>query len=121
MIIIIEFFFVTGISLMVSSLNVLFRDLQHLISILLMVWFFVTPVIYPISMVPEKFQFYMFLNPMTVFVTLYRNIFYYVKYPQGFYIPPLEILLACLGITFLFFILGYFIFKKVESRFAEEV
>jgi len=120
-IIIVQVFFVSGISLLVSSLNVLFRDLQHLVSILMMVWFFGTPIIYPLSMVPERFQFIMQINPMAVFATFYRNIFYYVKYPEGFQWPSLWIILICLGITFGVFFLGYFVFKKIEPRFAEEV
>ncbi|GAH11326.1 unnamed protein product, partial [marine sediment metagenome] len=48
-----------------------------------MVWFFGTPIIYPLSMVPEKFQFIIKINPMTIYAAYYRNIFYYVKYPEG--------------------------------------
>jgi lipopolysaccharide transport system permease protein len=121
LIILIEVFFVSGITLLVSSLNVLFRDLQHLVSILMMVWFFGTPIIYPLAMVPERFKFWMQLNPMAVFATFYRDIFYYVKYQDGFYIPDYRIILICLGITFGIFFLGYFVFKKIEPRFAEEV
>ena len=117
----IQIFFVSGISLLVSSLNVLFRDLQHLVTILLMVWFFATPIIYPLSMVPERFQFWMQINPMAVFSTFYRDIFYHVKYQEGFYIPSLKIILICLAITFGIFFLGYFVFKKIEPRFAEEI
>jgi ABC-2 type transport system permease protein len=120
-VIIIQVFFVSGVSLLVSSLNVLFRDLQHLVSILMMVWFFGTPIIYPLSMVPERFQFIMQINPMAVFATFYRDIFYYVKYPEGFYIPSIWVILICLGITFGIFFLGYYVFKKIEPRFAEEV
>lgn len=120
-VIIVQIFFVSGISLLISSLNVLFRDLQHLVSILMLVWFFGTPIIYPLSMVPERFAFWMQINPMAVFATFYRNIFYFVKYPEGFYWPSLEIILICLGITFGIFFLGYFVFKKIEPRFAEEV
>ena len=72
-------------------------------------------------MVPERFQFIMQINPMAVFATFYRDIFYYVKYPEGFYIPSLWIILICLGITFGIFFLGYYVFKKIEPRFAEEV
>jgi lipopolysaccharide transport system permease protein len=129
LIILIEVFFVSGITLLVSSLNVLFRDLQHLVSILMMVWFFGTPIIYPLAMVPERFQFWMQLNPMAVFATFYRDIFYYVKFPDfvkyqdsfGLYIPDYRIILICLGVTFGIFFLGYFVFKKIEPRFAEEV
>ncbi len=87
----------------------------------MMVWFFGTPIIYPLSMVPERFQFWMQLNPMAVFATYYRNIFYYVKYPEGLYCASFQIILICLGITFGVFFLGYFVFKKIEDRFAEEV
>jgi ABC-type polysaccharide/polyol phosphate export permease len=87
----------------------------------MMVWFFGTPIIYPLSMVPERFQFWMQINPVAVFATFYRDMFYHVKYMEGFYIPSLEIILICLGMTFGFFFLGYFVFKRVEARFAEEV
>ena len=113
--------FIIGFTLLVSSLNVLFRDLGHLVSILMTVWFFGTPIIYPLSRVPEGFQFWMLLNPMAVFTTFYRNIFYYVKYPEGYYWPPIEIIIICLAITFGFFFLGYYVFKKIEPRFAEEI
>jgi ABC-type polysaccharide/polyol phosphate export permease len=84
----------------------------------MMVWFFGTPIIYQL---PERFKFVMQINPMTVFATFYRDIFYYVKYPENFYIPPLSIILICLGLTFFFFFLGYYVFKKLEPRFAEEI
>jgi len=120
-VILVQVLFVSGISMLISALNVFFRDLQHLITILMLVWFFATPIIYPLSMVPQRFQFWMQLNPMAVFASYYRNIFYFVKYPEGMYWPSLEIILICLGITFLFFFMGYFIFKRLEPKFAEEV
>jgi lipopolysaccharide transport system permease protein len=121
LVVLVQVLFVSGISMLISALNVFFRDLQHLITILMLVWFFATPIIYPLSMVPERFQFWMQLNPMAVFAAYYRNIFYFVKYPDGMYWPPLEIILICLGITFLFFFMGYFVFKRLEPKFAEEV
>ena len=119
--ILVQIFLVAGFSLLISSLNVFFRDLGHLISIIMMVWFFATPIIYPLNMVPEKFRFILQINPMAVFATYYRDIFYYVKYPEGLYFPSICIILICLGITFGIFFLGYFVFKKLEPRFAEEV
>jgi ABC-2 type transport system permease protein len=107
---------------LVSALNVLFRDLQHLITIVMMVWFFGTPIIYPLSMVPEWFQPYIkFINPMTIYAAYYRNIFYYVKYPEMAGFPSILETVAALGITFLIFLIGYFVFKKIEPRFAEEI
>ncbi len=122
MLILVQIFLVVGMTLLVSALNVLFRDLQHLITIVMMVWFFGTPIIYPLSMVPEQFQPYLkFINPMTIYAAYYRNIFYYVKYPDGAGFPSVPETAAAIGITLLIFFIGYFVFKKLEPRFAEEI
>ena len=120
-VIFIQFFLVVGMTLLVSALNVFFRDLQHLITIIMMVWFFGTPIIYPLSMVPEKYQFIIKINPMTIYAAYYRNIFYYVKYPEGAGFPSAPETLIAVGITLLIFFIGYFTFKKLEPRFAEEI
>ena len=121
LIIFIQFFLVVGMTLLVSALNVFFRDLQHLITIIMMVWFFGTPIIYPMNMVPVNLQFILKANPMTVFSIFYRNIFYYVNYPEELQFPTLKVILVCLSVTFFIFIFGYYIFKKLEPRFAEEI
>lgn len=120
-VIFIQFFLVVGMTLLVSALNVFFRDLQHLITIIMMVWFFGTPIIYPLSMVPERFQFIIKINPMTIYAAYYRNIFYYVKYPEGAGFPNILETLGALGITLLIFFIGYYVFKRLEPRFAEEI
>src|SRR4030065_2748751 len=120
-VIFIQFFLVVGMTLLVSALNVFFRDLQHLITIIMMVWFFGTPIIYPLSMVPEKYQIIIKINPMPIYASYYRNIFYYVKYPEGGGLPSVQETLIALGITLLIFFIGYFVFKKLEYRFAEEI
>ena len=120
-VIFIQFFLVVGMTLLVSALNVFFRDLQHLITIIMMVWFFGTPIIYPLSMVPERYQFIIKINPMTIYAAYYRNIFYYVKYPEGAGFPSAPETLIAVGITLLIFFIGYFTFKKLEPRFAEEI
>lgn len=122
LVIFIQSFLVAGMTLLVSALNVFFRDLQHLITIIMMVWFFGTPVIYSLSMVPEGwFKAIIKLNPMTIYASYYRNIFYYVKYPEGGGFPSVPETLTTLGITLLVFFVGYFVFKKLEYRFAEEI
>jgi len=90
--------------------------------LVMMVWFFGTPIIYPLSMVPERYQVYIkFINPMTIYAAYYRNIFYYVKYPENAGFPTLAETLAAMGISLLIFFIGYFVFKKMEPRFAEEI
>ena len=119
--IIVQFFLVVGLTLLVSALNVFFRDLQHLITIIMMVWFFGTPIIYPLSMVPERFQIFIKINPMTIYAAYYRNIFYYVKYQESAGFPSAVETLTALGITLLIFFIGYFVFKRLDPRFAEEI
>lgn len=116
-----QFFLVVGMTLLVSALNVFFRDLQHLITIIMMVWFFGTPIIYPLKLVPPEYQFIMKINPMTIYAAYYRNIFYYVKYPEGAGFPNTLETLGALGITLLIFFIGYYVFKRLEPRFAEEI
>jgi len=87
----------------------------------MMVWFFGTPIIYPLSMVPERFQYIIKINPMTIYAAYYRNIFYYVKFPEGTGFPTVLETLSALGITLLIFFVGYYVFKRLEPRFAEEI
>ncbi len=68
-----QFFFVMGIVCLVSAACVFIRDIAELVPILVMVWFYGSPVIYPVSMIPASFHWLVFLNPMTQFLTLYRQ------------------------------------------------
>ncbi|MCL5073840.1 MAG: ABC transporter permease, partial [Actinobacteria bacterium] len=119
--IIAEFFLVAGLTLLVSALNVFFRDLSHLINIIIMVWFFGTPIIYPLNLVPPKFQVILRFNPMTTITSIYRNMFYHVKYPEGILWPNWLMVTTNIGLILLIFFTGYFIFKKLEPKFAEEI
>ncbi len=76
------YIFTSGVSLLFSVVNVIFRDLEHLISTLLMFWFWVTPIFYPMEMIPEKIRWVCNLNPLSVFVLFYRDIIFYGKMPD---------------------------------------
>ncbi len=71
---VLQLVFVWGVASFLAAASVFFRDLNELVNILLRLWFFATPIIYPISMVPEAFRPVMFFNPMAHFVTLYREL-----------------------------------------------
>ena len=58
---------------------------------------------------------------MTIYAAYYRNIFYYVKYPENAGFPTFLETVTAVGITLLVFFIGYFVFKKLEPRFAEEI
>lgn len=114
-IILIEFILALGITLLVSALNVYFRDLEHIMSIISMAWMYLTPVLYSVDMVPEKFRSLFYLNPMTTITIAYRDILYYGRAPK----MDTLINAAILGIVILF--IGEFIFSKLQRYFAEEL
>lgn len=77
--------------------------------------FYATPIVYSISSVPEGLQWIIRVNPMSYLIEGYRNIFYN-KMPPNF-----QGLLIAFGMGVVLCIAGYFIFKKLEKRFAEEL
>jgi len=87
----------------------------------MVIWFFATPIIYDIGIVPGKFRYLMIINPMTVFTILYRNIFFYVNFPAQLGYPSLRTLILCLSLSITILIFGYYLFKKLSPRFAEEI
>lgn len=121
LIILIQIFLVIGATLLVSSINVYFRDTKHILNIFMLIWFFATPIIYNIGIVPEKFRYLMIVNPMTVFTILYRNIFYYVNFPAQLEFLSLRTLLLCLSLSIAILLFGYYLFNKLSPRFAEEI
>lgn len=115
LILVLQYLFLIGMSLVISSVTVYIRDLEHFVNVLLMLWLYATPVLYEASLIPVKFQTLFKLNPMYHIIGAYRDILYYQVLPD----------FKDLGIMFIvctiFFMLGYSIFKKLEKRFAEEL
>jgi lipopolysaccharide transport system permease protein len=75
--------FTLGVTYLVSALNVTFRDLQHVVNNLLTLAFFLTPVLYPVRLVPEEYRaLALYLNPMAGFITAYQDLVYYHRLPE---------------------------------------
>jgi len=70
------FAFVAGVALLQSVLVVYLRDMKHVVPIVLQTWFYVTPVIYPLKMIPEQYQSLFKLNPLVYFLELFRGPLY---------------------------------------------
>ena len=98
-----------------SALTVYIRDLEYFINVLLQLWMYLTPVLYSIEMIPEKFAKFFYLNPMVQIIVSYRDILYYQQ------MPNLKMLAILFGIGVIGVLVGYTIFKKLEKRFAEEL
>ena len=106
LIFLVQYILVLGISFIVSSVTVYFRDLQHLIGVALQLLFYATP---------QEFAWILKLNPMTYIIDGYRNIFYDCT------MPDIKGLIIVLIISIVICIIGYFIFNKLQKRFAEEL
>ncbi len=73
--IILQFFIIYGVALAISIVNVYFRDMQHIVSVGLNLLFWMTPIIYPLEMIPEKYKTYLLLNPVAYLILSWRDVF----------------------------------------------
>jgi ABC-2 type transport system permease protein len=111
--------FVLGIALVLSVFNVYFRDTQHLLGIVLQIWFYATPIVYPVSQVRGSVSTPVFrlyeANPMFVFVESYRDVLYDLRF------PPLWRMLAMAGYATVALVVGVVVFRRLEPKLAEEL
>ncbi len=112
---IIYFWIVFGIGLLLSSLFIYFRDLNQIWDVLLNALFFACPIVYPLSIVPERLLPYYMLNPVTQLIEMYRRIM------VAGTLPGLNQLAITIGIGTLLFFVGTFVFNKLQRGFAEEM
>ena len=112
-----------GLALIVSSLQVVLRDIKYIVQLLLLAWFYLSPGFYSLAMVDnfsEKFLRLYILNPFVGLFTLYRIAFlkgYAKTLPAGVNIISLSIWTAIVCIAV--FLVGFLVFKKYELRFSD--
>lgn len=104
-----------GIALGLASLYVYYRDLNQIWEVLLQIGFFLSPIVYPLSLIPEKYKFYYMLNPITRLIEMYRGVLLYGRLPG---LMDMGIVIIS-GIVLL--LVGSLLFKKLSYRFAEEI
>ncbi|AVR21321.1 ABC transporter permease [Burkholderia multivorans] len=105
--------FVLGVSWFLASLGVFLRDVQQTITLAITVIMFVTPIFYPITALPERYQVYLRLNPMAFFVDQARRVLVFGLMPQWTALAAATILGA--GVAWL----GYVWFQKTRVGFAD--
>lgn len=107
------FVFVCGVSLFLSAATVYFRDIQHLYGVLLTMLMYLTPIIYPLSLLEEhKFVLKIVkLNPITHYVEYFRGLVMYNT------IPNLKENLVCIAMSLGMFLIGALVFKKAQGKF----
>ncbi|UCD22413.1 MAG: ABC transporter permease [Chloroflexota bacterium] len=112
---IVYFFFIYGAGLFLSSLFVYFRDVNQIWQVLIQVLFFCSPIIYPLSTVPEYLMPYYVLNPVTQFIITYRDVMVAGN------LPSLYSIVVVIGFAVASYLVGSYVFSKLQRRFAEEM
>lgn len=106
-------FFTIGLSLFTSSLNVRFRDINFMVQLAVMLWFYATPVIYALNLLPEFIQPIFYLNPMTAIVELFHYSLMGLPITMPNFIWVAVVMIAC------FFYLGWQIFRSESKNFDD--
>lgn len=103
-----------GCGILLSSFTVKYRDLTVLISFLLQIWMYATPVVYPASQIPENFRILFMLNPMTPVMESFRSILFGGDIPVSF-------LLLSMSVTLLILLVGMLVFQRAQRSFLDTV
>lgn len=105
-----------GIGYLVAAVQVYFRDMVQVLGLVMNAWFYVTPIVYPLGMVPKEFWGVIQANPLAVLVTLYRYAFLggdADRWLSGF--------LPLLVTTAFFLVFGIWLFQRLKPGFADEI
>ena len=111
----VQFLLLFGFAVLFSAANVFFRDIEHIMSIIVMLWFYGTPIIYALELMPVKYWFIMKLNPLFGIIDSYREILIFGRPPHG------NLLLYSLCFALILDLIGMYVFSKGQRRFAEEI
>jgi len=104
-----------GFGIIISSLTTRYRDLRFLVSFGIQLWMYATPVIYPVSSIPERFQPILRANPITPILETFRY-----AYLGAGTVDPLDLVYS-FGFTLLVLLLGIVLFNRVEQTFMDTV
>jgi ABC-type polysaccharide/polyol phosphate export permease len=107
--------FISGLSLPLAALNLYFHDIRYLVGVVIYLWFFLTPILYPLSQVPEEYRWIYRVNPNGRLIEAYRYaLIENVSPPLGSVGIIAILAIVCLAV-------GYFLFKKMEGSFADYI
>jgi lipopolysaccharide transport system permease protein len=115
LVVVVQFLFTLGLGLICAALAVRFRDLLQLTSTALNLWFFITPVFYPSTMVPPGLRPLLLLNPMAYLIGAYQNVLFYRRAPHPFEFALVMVLALVLVVA------GEWIFSARRDSFADDV
>lgn len=111
----VEYLLALGAALISSAVTVYFRDMEHILGIVVQAWMFLTPIMYSIDDIPSSLKLIFNLNPMTTVISAYRDILYYSR------IPDITNMLIALVLGVIVLIIGMAVFNRLKRGFAEEM
>lgn len=115
-VILIQACFLLGLALFLAALNVFFRDTEVIMEVLILAWFFLTPIFYDIKMLfPAYERILYWVNPMASVISSYRLILLHGAWPAP------DFMLRTLGISVIVLVVGYLFFTRLSPSFGEEV
>jgi ABC-type polysaccharide/polyol phosphate export permease len=107
--------FTLGVCLALSALTVLYRDVQHFTEVGVMLFFWLTPIVYNFEMVPAEMKPWFLANPLTLFMNSFHDLLYWDR------MPPIPTLVGIVAWTVGAMTMGWAVFRRIEPRMAEEV
>ncbi len=115
MVMIVEYILTLGFTLIVAAGTVYFKDLEHIVTVILMAWIYLTPILFTMDAIPEKLALIFKCNPMTPVIEAYHYILYWKCMPKG------AGLLYSVICAVVILIIGELIFIRLSDNFAEEL
>ncbi len=106
------FLFALGWAMMVSAFNVFFRDIQYIMDIALNALFYLTPILYDPSVIPEQYRWIVSWNPLGKFIFLFRSVVYTGE------LPLMRTYMICLGMGLVMLVTGWVIFQRCQRKFV---
>lgn len=115
LIMMLQYAMVLGFTLIVAAVTVYFKDMEHIVTVALMAWIYLTPILYSLERIPNKLRWIFMLNPMTSIIESYHHILYWKSVPQ------IKLLAYAIGVSLIVLTAGELIFKRLDDNFAEEL
>lgn len=110
----IQFAMLVGLSMLVGTLNVFFRDIEYMVQILFQMLFYLTPILYPLSKVPEEYMGFILLNPFSPIILSWKELFLHGQFDSTYL--TMSILYAGVSVG-----LGVVFYKRLSWKFAEAI
>ena len=106
--------FIYALTLLIATINLFFRDMERLVGLLLTFLFYLTPIIYPLSMVPDNYRYLLYLNPFSPLVLTWQQLFLHNRLDMTYFTISLLY-------SLILFMLSTWVFNRFKSKFAELV